>query len=310
MRYVAFSQKNTPHLGAVVEGAVFDVGRACRGYWRQSARRLNGIAIPTTLDALLQGGEKTWTQAARAVAWATKRHAPVGRLDRLQLLAPLPHPGKILCVGLNYRRHAAESGMAAPLTPVLFSKFNNSIAAPDERVPLPANAEQYDYEAELAVVIGKRARNVSKRDALSYVFGYCNSNDLSARDLQMRTSQWLLGKTPDKFLPLGPCIVSADEVPNPQKLRIRCWVNGQQRQDSNTADMIFSIAHVISYASQYFTLEPGDVISTGTPEGVIFGMEQKQWLRPGDSVAVEVGDFGRLTNLMVNVPRAAGAKLR
>ncbi|RLT42748.1 MAG: FAA hydrolase family protein [Chloroflexi bacterium] len=228
----------------------------------------------------------------------------------MQLLAPLPHPGKILCVGLNYRRHAAESGMAAPLTPVLFSKFNNSIAAPDERVPLPANAEQYDYEAELAVVIGKRARNVSKRDALAHVFGYCNSNDLSARDLQMRTSQWLLGKTPDKFLPLGPCIVSADEVPNPQKLRIRCWVNGQQRQDSNTADMIFSIAHIISYASQYFTLEPGDVISTGTPEGVIFGMQQKQWLRPGDSVAVEVGDFGRLTNLMVNVPRAASAKAR
>ena len=174
----------------------------------------------------------------------------------------------------------------------------------------PANAEQYDYEAELAVVIGKRARNVSKRDALAHVFGYCNSNDLSARDLQMRTSQWLLGKTPDKFLPLGPCIVSADEVPNPQKLRIRCWVNGQQRQDSNSADMIFSIAHIISYASQYFTLEPGDVISTGTPEGVIFGMQQKQWLRPGDSVAVEVGDFGRLTNLMVNVPRAASAKAR
>ncbi|MDZ4763013.1 MAG: fumarylacetoacetate hydrolase family protein, partial [Chloroflexota bacterium] len=203
-----------------------------------------------------------------------------------------------ICVGLNYRRHAIETGAAIPTTPILFSKFNNALAAPGEVVPIPRTAEQTDYEAELVVVIGRRAKYVSEADALDHVLGYCNGNDVSARDLQLRTSQWLLGKTPDKFMPIGPYLMTADEAGDPANLRVRGWLNGEPRQDSNTADMIFSVAQVISYASQYMTLEPGDIITTGTPEGVILGMKDKVWLKPGDEYIVEIGNLGRLVNRM------------
>ncbi len=211
----------------------------------------------------------------------------------------VPDPGKIICVGLNYRRHAAESGMETPKTPVLFNKFNNTIAAPGEGVPLPTVAKQYDYEAELVVILGKKAKYVSVSDALEYVLGYCNGHDVSARDLQMTTSQWLLGKSLDKFMPVGPYTVTSDMVGDPQRLQIRLWMNGELRQDSNTADMIFSVAEVVSYVSQHMTLEPGDIITTGTPEGVILGFEDKVWMRPGDEVTVEIEGLGRLTNPMV-----------
>ena len=174
----------------------------------------------------------------------------------LQLAPVVPQPGKILCVGLNYRRHAAESGMAEPKKPVLFSKFNNALAAHREEVSIK-KLEQVDYEAELVVVIGKTAKNVSVKNALKYVLGYCNANDLSERALQFGSGQWLLGKTLDKFLPLGPYLVTSDEIPDPQALTIKGWLNGDLRQNSSTADMIFSVAEVISYASKYMTLSPG-----------------------------------------------------
>ena len=164
---------------------------------------------------------------------------------------------------------------------------------------MPAAASEYDYEVELTAVIGKRTRDVSETEALDHVVGYCCSNDVSARDLQMRTGQWLLGKTLDKFLPIGPWLVTADEVPDPQALGLRCWLNDDLRQDSNTADMIFSVAEIVSYASRYMTLEAGDVISTGTPEGVILGRQPRVWMKAGDVVAVEVDGLGRLTNRLV-----------
>jgi 2-keto-4-pentenoate hydratase/2-oxohepta-3-ene-1,7-dioic acid hydratase in catechol pathway len=177
----------------------------------------------------------------------------------------------------------------------LFSKFNNTLAAARQPVKLPEVATQYDYEVELGVVIGKRAAMVTEETALDYVLGYCTANDLSARDLQMRTSQWLLGKSLDGFCPVGPYLVTRDEVADPQKLELHTWVNGQERQNSNTADMIFSVAEVISYTSRYMTLDPGDLIITGTPEGVILGMPQpRTWLKAGDEVAVEVQGLGRL----------------
>src|ERR1051325_8379768 len=163
----------------------------------------------------------------------------------LQLAPCVPGPGKIIAVGLNYRRHAQETGAAIPETPILFSKFNNTLAASCQRVPLPSVATQYDYEVELGVVIGRRASNVGENEALEYVLGYCTANDLSARDLQMRTSQWLLGKTLDGFCPVGPYIVTRDDVADPQKLALRTWVNGELRQNSNTADMIFSVAEIV-----------------------------------------------------------------
>lgn len=254
---------------------------------------LTGLSgIPTTLEAVMEQG----ADALKPILGQT------GNLIDEADIANAPcvlNPEKILCVGLNYTRHAQESGAAIPTSPVLFSKFNNTLASHGDNIPLPTNAEKYDYEVELGVIIGKTARYVSEEDALNYVFGYCTINDLSVRDLQMRTSQWLLGKTLDKFMPMGPYIVTADDVPDPQNLELGCWVNGERRQNSNTGDMIFSVAQIISYASQYMTLKPGDIISTGTPEGVVLGMNPQVWLQPGDEVTCEVTGLGKLTNRFV-----------
>ncbi|MGJ3239203.1 MAG: fumarylacetoacetate hydrolase family protein [Anaerolineae bacterium] len=250
-------------------------------------------------DALLQTGTSRLSQLAEACNDDTLITVPESNLD----IAPsVPNPGKILCVGLNYRQHALESGMEPPTQPVLFSKFNNTIAAHGDEVSLASAWQQVDYESELVVVMGKRARYVSEDQALDYVLGYTNGNDLSERELQFRSGQWLLGKTSDRFLPLGPYLVTADEIPDPQALRIQGWLNGELRQDSTTADMIFSVAQVIAYASRYMTLEAGDIISTGTPEGVIFGQapEDRLWLQAGDVYEVAIDGLGRLRNRMVS----------
>lgn len=221
-------------------------------------------------------------------------------VDDLKIAPTVPNPSKIICVGLNYQKHAAESGMAEPEYPLLFSKFNNSIAGDGDFVPMAEDWLQVDYEAELVVVIGKTAKNVTVDEALDYVLGYCNGNDLSERALQFRSGQWLLGKSLDGFMPIGKYLVTADEIPNPQVLRIRGWLNGELRQDSNTADMIFSVAEIISYASQFMTLQAGDIISTGTPEGVILGYapDEQQWMQVGDEYIVEIEGLGQLRNTM------------
>jgi 2-keto-4-pentenoate hydratase/2-oxohepta-3-ene-1,7-dioic acid hydratase in catechol pathway len=259
--------------------------------------------LPQTVEAAIAGGEAARSALADLVARAEAADVAGSPwlLDEESLtLGPsVPNPGKIVCVGLNYRKHAEETGAAIPTTPVLFSKFLNTVAAPDEDVALTDAATQYDYEVELAVVMGETTKNASTADALNSVFGYSTANDLSARDLQTRTSQWLLGKTMDKFMPIGPYLVTADEVGDPQKLAIRTWLNGELRQNSNTDDMIFPVAEIVSYISRHFTLEPGDVIITGTPEGVILGMAEKRWMVPGDVVEVEVEGLGKLRNRMV-----------
>ena len=257
-----------------------------------------GVDCPASADAVYTQG----TSALPALAELLSQADDAGHyLDEEALTyAPVvPNPGKVLCIGLNYSKHAAESGLAPPEYPVLFSKFNNAIAAPNEDIPMQADWKTVDYESELGVVIGKTARNVSEAEALDCVFGYCNMNDLSERDLQMRSGQWLLGKSLDKFLPIGPYVVTADEIPDPQNLSVKGWMNGELRQDSNTGDMIFSVAEVIAYASKVMTLSPGDIISTGTPEGVILGMDPRVWMQPGDKYVVEVEGLGKLSNRMV-----------
>lgn len=221
----------------------------------------------------------------------------------LELAPCVPAYRKIICIGLNYRKHAEEAKMAIPEYPILFNKYNNALSAHGSAVVLPATAEEFDYEAELGIVIGKRAKAVSKEAALDFVFGYCNVNDLSARDLQFRTGQWMLGKSLDSFCPVGPYLVSADEVGNPNELTIQCYVNGELRQNSNTRDMIFPVDEIVSYVSTYITLEPGDLIITGTPEGVIAGypQDQKQWLKPGDIVSVKIERLGTLTNRLIGI---------
>jgi len=219
--------------------------------------------------------------------------------SNLDIGACVTNPSKIICIGLNYRRHAIESGMAIPEVPITFTKYNNTLTGYGNDIPLGAQGEQFDYEVELGVVIGKKCKNVSKEDALDYVLGYCVANDLSCRDLQFKTSQWLIGKSLDSFLPLGKYLVTADEIPDPQNLQLTCTLNGELRQNSNTADMIFSVAEIIEFLSKYMTLEPGDLILTGTPEGVIMGMPEKKWLKPGDVVKVEIEKLGFSENRMV-----------
>lgn len=298
MILLQFKTSEGLHLGVKTQRGVMDVTAALS----EPSINQSHARVPSSLAAVCLGGSAV-CEALDGFVQHVLASDSVQRwlLDESTLTyGPcVPNPGKIICVGLNYRRHAEESGMAIPTLPILFSKFSNTIAAPGEEIVLPANAVEYDYEAELCVVMGKRAKNISEQDALNYVLGYCNTDDLSARDLQMRTSQWLLGKTLDKFSPIGPYLVTAEEVPDPQTLDVRCWVNGALRQNSNTADMIFSVAYLVSYISQYMTLEPGDVISTGTPEGVVLGMKEKIWLKPGDEVSIEIAGLGRLTNKMI-----------
>lgn len=220
-------------------------------------------------------------------------------VERLRMAPSVLRPGKIICIGLNYRRHAAESGMPVPQTPIIFSKLPNTLAASGDEIPLPPVATQYDYEAELVAVIGRTARNVTEAHALDYVWGYANGNDVSARDLQSATSQWLLGKTLDRFAPIGPWLVSRDEAGDLESMPIQCTVNGELRQSSRIGDMVFSVPELVSYISRHFALDPGDVIFTGTPEGVADGRPDQPWLKPGDEVVVEVGALGRLVNRMV-----------
>jgi len=210
-------------------------------------------------------------------------------------------PHKIICVGLNYRKHADETNAPYPEVPILFNKFDNTLTGHNSEIAIPNVTKELDYEVELGIVIGEKAKNVTEQDALNYVFGYCTVNDLSARDLQMRTHQWLLGKTCDKFSPIGPYLVTADEITEPNNLALKTYVNGEVRQNSNTADMIFNCAEIISYISQHMTLEPGDIILTGTPEGVVFGYPQEQqvYIQPGDEVTVEIEKLGSLTNYFV-----------
>jgi 2-keto-4-pentenoate hydratase/2-oxohepta-3-ene-1,7-dioic acid hydratase in catechol pathway len=211
-------------------------------------------------------------------------------------------PHKIICVGLNYRRHADETNAPYPEVPILFNKFDNTLTGHKSEIPVPKVTDMLDYEVELGIVIGEKAKNVKEEEALDYVFGYCAVNDLSARDLQMRTHQWLLGKSCDKFSPIGPYLVTSDEVGNPNDLALKTYVNGELRQDSHTSDMIFSCAEIVSYISRHMTLEPGDIILTGTPEGVVLGYpEEKQvYIKPGDEVTVEIEKLGSLTNYFVD----------
>jgi len=289
MRLTTYQTDSGIQLGIVTERGVLDVAAAAAAA---------GVPRAITPDAVYGRGKAVLERLCALVESATDASLYLNESD-LTYGPAVPNPGKILCVGLNYQKHAAETGAEPPAEPVLFSKFNNSIAAPDEGIPLQADWTRVDYESELGVVMGATARNVAVEEALDAVFGYCNMNDLSERRLQMLSGQWLLGKTLDKFLPLGPYVVTADEIPDPQNLSIEGWMNGELRQSSNTADMIFTVAEVIAYASKIMTLNPGDVISTGTPEGVIMGMAEKVWMKPGDEYIVEVEGLGVLSNTMV-----------
>jgi 2-keto-4-pentenoate hydratase/2-oxohepta-3-ene-1,7-dioic acid hydratase in catechol pathway len=249
------------------------------GPWLQKSRE--------TYDALKQ--DSNAAAEATEKGWLTKR-------SEAYWLAPVPRPGKLICIGLNYRDHAAESKMPIPERPVVFSKFSTAVIAPGEPVIVPATSEQVDYEAELAVVIGRRAKNVALSEALDYVLGYTAFNDVSARDFQFADGQWQRGKSCDTFAPMGPFIVTADEIPDPHKLSIKLRLNGQTMQDSNTDQLIFGVPELIAFLSETITLEPGDVIATGTPPGVGFARQPPVFIKPGDEMEVEIENIGTLNN--------------
>lgn len=211
-------------------------------------------------------------------------------------MLPIDRPGKIICVGLNYRDHAEEQGVDLPKAPLLFAKWNNTLIGPGDPITIPALVTKCDYEAELGVVIGSRVSRVSAENALEAVAGYVCVNDVSARDLQFADGQWTRGKSPDSFCPVGPRLATREEIPDPQALGIRAILNGKTVQDSNTANMVFGVAEIIRYITQTVTLEPGDLIATGTPAGVGAFRDPKLWMKPGDEITIEIDGIGSITN--------------
>ena len=232
-----------------------------------------------------------WTEVQEALSASPARPLP---LDHVHLLPPLPRPGKILAIGLNYADHVRETGAAMPERQIWFCKQPTAANGPYDPIALPKVSSQVDYEAELVVVIGKGGRNLTRAEAPGAVFGYCVGNDVSARDWQMATSQWMLGKSFDTHAPFGPWITTADELPNPHTLGIRAFVNGEKRQDSNTGNFVFDIWDQIAHVSQVMTLEPGDLIFTGTPGGVGMGLKPQRWLADGDVVRIEIDALGAI----------------
>jgi 2-keto-4-pentenoate hydratase/2-oxohepta-3-ene-1,7-dioic acid hydratase in catechol pathway len=286
MKILNFKVGDEIRLGIKSEEGIIDVMKAAEEY---------SLEVPATLLQAIAGGEKALAQLDRLI----EKEVQTIPEEKVSYAPSIINPEKIICVGLNYASHGAECKIDLPTSPVLFSKFNNALAAHNQIISLPKTAEKFDYEAELVIVIGKEAVNVSKEDALSYVFGYTVGNDLSARDLQFRTGQWLLGKTCDNFAPIGPYLVTADEI-NPSNLEISCKVNGVIKQSANTCDMIFDCSTIISYLSQYMTLRPGDIIFSGTPSGVVLGYPEgeQQWLKAGDEVVVSIEKIGSLVNIL------------
>ncbi len=262
------------------------------------AAKLLDLHAPATMDDLLQQEDGPSLNALVDAAGKSKNaHTAWVKEEGIEYGPLVSRPEKIVCVGLNYRNHAKEIGAPIPKQPVLFNKYNNTLLAHKGRIKLPREgARKFDYEIELVIVIGKKAFNVSEADALSYVAGYATGNDFSARDLQLETGgQWMIGKTPDGFAPLGPYMVTADQI-DPDNLKVECRVNGETRQSSTTADFIFNSRQMVSYISKFITLQPGDIIFTGTPEGVILGKpkDKQVWLKPGDQIACSVEKLGEL----------------
>jgi len=283
MRLVTYQGDSGPRVAGARDGGYVDLNRACQD-------------VPSCIKRLLAQGP-----AGLEIARAALKTGAVMAADSVRLLAPVPSPEKVICVGVNYADHARESGMEPPGEPVIFSKFPSAIRANGDPIVLPRLSDKVDYEAELVVVIGVGGRHIPKEQAGNHVAGYCCGNDVSARDWQLHKpgGQWLLGKTFDSFAPFGPALVTADEVGDPGDLRIELRLNGHSMQDSNTNQLIFPVEELIAYVSGVCTLAPGDLIFTGTPPGVGGVRKPPVFLKPGDTVEVEIESLGILRNPVV-----------
>lgn len=285
MKLASFESGGRESIGIVVGDALIDFARAAPD-------------LPSDMRDLI----RMWPQVERTVRALPQQAQADVPLDSVRLLAPVPRPQKILAIGLNYDDHIAESGREKPKQQTWFAKMPSAVNGPYDPVQLPKASSQLDYEAELVFIIGKRCRHVRKEDAASVMFGYCAGNDVSVRDWQFATGQFVLGKSFDTHAPFGPWIVTPDEVGDPHALGIRCFVNGEKRQDSNIRHLIFDVYDQIAHISQALTLEPGDVIYTGTPAGVGFAMKPAKFLQAGDVVRVEIDKVGGIENQITPEP--------
>ncbi|MBW3623057.1 MAG: fumarylacetoacetate hydrolase family protein [Armatimonadetes bacterium] len=297
MRFISYTIDGEPRVGIEKHGRAIDLERAYAVLADDAtAERLFGGG---DLKAVLERGFEAMEAAQRVDEAAGESGAVADNshsLDRVQLRAPIPRPEKVICVGQNYRDHCLEQGAPIPELPILFAKFPTSIQNPGGPVLLPVLSEQVDYEAELAVVIGTQGKHIPMEDAYAYVAGYTCANDVSARDIQFGDKQWVRGKSFDTSCPLGPALVTPDEIPDPQTLGIRCVLNGKTMQDSNTNQLIFNVPYLIWFISKMVTLNPGDVILTGTPPGVGIFRDPPVLLKPGDTVTIEIDRIGSITN--------------
>jgi 2-keto-4-pentenoate hydratase/2-oxohepta-3-ene-1,7-dioic acid hydratase in catechol pathway len=290
MRLVSFVEPGAPSVvmtGVMVDDGVVDLTDP-------------SVALPGDMTEFLVAGPAALERAEAAIGSGARRLA----LAQVHLRPPVPHPAKVLGIGLNYAAHIAETGATRPEHQVWFNKQRTCVIGPGEAIEIPRVSAQVDYEGELAMVIGRRCRHVRAADAPTVVAGFTVLNDVTVRDWQMRTPTWTLGKSFDTHGPTGPWIVTADELGDPQDLRLRTWVNGDLRQDASTDDMVFSCWEQIEYLSTVFTLEPGDIISTGTPAGVGMGFDPPRWLVAGDVVRIEIERVGTLENHVVAEPTA------
>ncbi len=284
MKLVTFTHNNDSRVGAVVDNMVVD--------------SKNTADIPSTMIDFLSAGESAISAMQRLITSGQQRIA----LDQVKLQAPVPRPGKFLGISLNYADHINETGLEKPEYPTFFTKQSSCVIADGEAIHRPKVSEKVDYEGELALVIGTRCRHVSLADAPKMIVGYTIANDVSVRDWQIRSPTWMLGKSFDTHGPLGPWLVTADEIPDPHNLNIKTWIDDELRQNSNTRHMIFNCYEMIAYLSQAMTLEPGDVIATGTPSGVGVKMKPRGYMKPGQTARIEIEKIGILSNPVIEEP--------
>ncbi|MFD2215698.1 fumarylacetoacetate hydrolase family protein [Metabacillus endolithicus] len=305
MKLVSFTKDGITRIGAIENENVIDLNAAyCALLESEGKLRAEKIAeafVPGEMTDFLKGGSESIEEAKKAAAYAINNVEVKGRklvysITDVKIEAPVPAPGKMICVGHNYREHILEMKRELPPHPVVFAKFANTVVGPQDDIPFHPISEQLDYEAEFAFVIGQRARNVSQDEALKYVAGYTIVNDVTYRDLQRRTLQWLQGKAVDGSAPMGPWLVTADDLTDPSGLDIVLTVNGEERQRSNTANLVFSVPYLVEFLSNIMTLEPGDIILTGTPGGVGVARDPQVFLKDGDVVRIEVDQVGVLKN--------------
>jgi 2-keto-4-pentenoate hydratase/2-oxohepta-3-ene-1,7-dioic acid hydratase in catechol pathway len=295
MKLVRFSTNDqTPRLGIIQGDRIADLQASLAAtLTRRGVARASDIAatlVPASAREFLEGGAAAEEAVTGIKEWVT---VPA---SSARLHAPITDPGKFICIGLNYRDHAEEANQPIPKEPPIFAKWNNSIIGPGEPILRPRGSQQLDWEVELGVVIGRTARFVPRDRALDYVWGYTIINDVSARDFQFIGSQWMAGKIPETFAPVGPYIADRAEIPDPHVLELRLWVNGQQMQNGNTKTFIFDVRYIVSYLSGLMTLSPGDLIATGTPPGVGFARKPPVFLQAGDTCRLEITGLGQIEN--------------